>query len=32
MWSKIGKLYRAIEEQQCMVLEDPATLAKVAPG
>lgn len=32
MWSKIAGLYRAIEEEQCMVLADPGTLDAIAPG
>jgi signal transduction histidine kinase len=32
MWRKIGALYRAIEDEQCKVLEDPGTLADIAPG
>ena len=32
MWSKLGALFEAIEQEQFNVLEDPGTLVHIAPG
>lgn len=32
MWNRFGRLYRALEEEQCKVLADPRALESITPG